>query len=258
MNISALYADVKKEVCCLVSRPKRILFDHLPKCGGSSLTTYLASNYPKRKIFCIEGSNPRESVESFKRLSQNNRYSIDLIQGHLAHELLDWIHPDTLKITVLRGPVDRIISHYYYVKLYKNHYLHEKVSRAAMTLEEYALSGLSNELRNWYTTHFSGYTVEEAEKSPEESIAKAAEIILRQYDVVGFLDDFTGFVATLKKKARLWSIYKDKKINVAKKRPALDEISLSIRNTIEQVNFLDIALYERIKERVEMRQENRW
>jgi hypothetical protein len=253
-NIKTLSEDIKKEAQYFVSRPKKILFDHLPKCGGSSLTTYLTANYPRRKVFCIEGGSPSESVESFKRLSQESRYSIDLIQGHLAHELLDFIHPDTFKIAVLRDPVDRIVSHYYYVKSSESHYLHDKVSRSAMTLKEYVLSDFSDELRNWYTTHFSGYTVKDAEERGEESVAKATEVILTQYDIVGFLENFTPFINNLQRKANLWATYQDKKINVTKKRPAIEEISFSVRGKIEQVNFLDVSLYKNIKKRVETRQ----
>lgn len=239
---------MKKEIRYFMSRPKKILFDHLPKCGGSSLNAYLAAHYPKRKVFSINGINPTESLKEFKSLSRHKRHSFDIVKGHLAHELFDFTHPNILKITVLREPVDRIISHYYYAKCKGNHYLHTKILESGMTLEEYASSDLSGELRNWYTTHFSGYSISDAESSPKESIARATEVILKRYNILGFLDDFTSFTKKLQNQAHLWSEYQDMRVNVTKKRPPLEVIPLTTIDRIEKINFLDIALYRNIRD----------
>ena len=107
--------EIKREIFSYFSKenPNKILFDHLPKCGGSSLNKYLEMHYPRRRTFSIDGYHPEVSVEKFKNLSKKNRHGYDLVKGHLAHELLDYVHPECLKVTVLREPVDRIISHYY-------------------------------------------------------------------------------------------------------------------------------------------------
>ena len=43
------------------------------------------------------------------------RHKYDLIAGIQAQQLIDYAHPECLKISILREPVDRIISHYYFV-----------------------------------------------------------------------------------------------------------------------------------------------
>lgn len=230
------------------SRPRKILFDHLPKCGGSSLKAYLEEHYPKRKTFSTDGSNPAVSVAEFSRLSQHNRYGYDLVKGHLAHELIDYVHPECLKVTVFREPVDRIISHYYYAKRTPAHYLYSKIHKSEMSLEDYATSGLSHELRNWYTTHFSGIAVDFAEQSPEESITKAVDVVLKRYDIIGFLDDFTSFIETLRNQAKLRCEYKNKKVNATQDRPSLNNVAPSTINLIEQENHLDIALYKKLRD----------
>jgi len=228
------------------NRPRKILFDHLPKCGGSSLNVYLSLHYPRKKTFSIDGWAPAESIDKFKNLSQNKRHGYDLVKGHFAHELLDYVHPDCFKVTVLREPVDRIISHYFYAKRTPGHYLYPKIVERGMSLEEYATSGLSGELRNWYTTHFSGLALSDAEKYPEESVTKAIEVLLARYDIIGLLNNFASFVETLQRKAKLRYEYKDGKDNVTKDRLSLYDVSPSTLEKIEKINHLDIAFYKRI------------
>jgi hypothetical protein len=116
-----------------------------------------------------------------------------------------------------------------------------------MSLEEYAVSGLSTELRNWYTTHFTGLSIRDAEKNPAESVAKAMDTIIKTYDVVGFLDAFESFLQAVRKKANLEHEYQGEKVNVTENRPQLDSIPLSAREKIVEVNQLDIDLYRKLK-----------
>ena len=116
-----------------------------------------------------------------------------------------------------------------------------------MSLEDYATSGLSGELRNWYTTHFSGLLADDAERTPEEAITKAADVVLNRYDIIGFLDDFSSFTETLRIQADLRYEYQNKKVNVTQDRPSTNDVTLSVITKIEQVNHLDIVLYKKIR-----------
>jgi len=232
------------------SRPRKILFDHLPKCGGTSLNVYLEAHYPRRKTFSINGINPTASVEYFKNLPQRKRHGYDLVKGHFAHELINYAHPECLRVTVLREPVDRIISHYYYAKRTQSHYLYSKIHSSKMSLEEYATSDLSGELRNWYTTHFSGLTVDAAELNPEESITNAVDVLINRYDIIGFLDNFSSFTENLRNQAGLRYKYQNRKVNVTQARPALNDVPQSVITKIKKVNHLDIALYRKVKDAI--------
>lgn len=225
------------------TKPRRVLFDHLPKCGGSSLGQYLESHYPRRTIFTTNGSRPKDSIGFFKGLPEKDRYGFRLIKGHLTNELFDYVHPECVKVTVLRDPVERMISHYFYAKRTPKHYLYSELNNSRMSLECYITSNLSGELRNWYTTHFSGLSVSLAEKAPQEAISKAADTLLGRYDVIGFLDEFQLFIEQLRDEARLSYEYRGDRVNVGRERPEVDQIPQSAIHKIEQVNQLDVVLY---------------
>ena len=244
--------ELKRELRYLLpaGRSSKILFDHLPKCGGSSLHKYLEDHYPKRKIFTTNGNNPSASVDEFRNYPQSKRHGYDLVKGHLANQLIDYVHPDCLKVTVLRDPIDRIVSHYYYAKRSPQHYLYAKIHESAMSLEDYVTSGLSEELRNWYTTHFSGLKVADAEDNPEKSINDTLEVMVQKYDLIGFLDEYSSFTDTLRDQAKLRLSYQNRKVNVTQGRLAINDVHQSTISKIEQINQLDIVLYSKLKDSI--------
>jgi len=190
------------------------------------------------------------SVKEFQSLPQALRYSYHLIFGHNANELLDFIHPDTITLTVLRDPIDRIVSHYFYVKQEKRHYLHERVMKSNIQLEDYVSYGLSTELRNWYTTYFTGLSIEEAETEAEESVRRAAEVILGRYDIIGFQDDLSAVMIKLRNAAKLSKPFDAQVRYLASRRISLQEVPKNIIKTISEVNFLDVKFYALLKKLV--------
>ena len=226
------------------TKPRKILFHHMPKCGGSTLTSYITAQYPYRKVFSINGPNRGESINKFKTFPKEKRYEYDLIQGHSAHKLLEYINPDCLKIIILRDPIERIVSHYYYVLRNSEHYLHSKVIKLGIELENYVSYDLSDELQNYYTTCFTGLSPVDAEEKPVLSVSKAAEFVMKNYDLIGFLDEFSYFTELLYKQARFKFKYNGRRFNVTQNRPALKDIPESTLKKIEKANSLDIELYK--------------
>ncbi len=247
LNRELAYLKGESRYLLPLPKPKKVLFDHLPKCGGSSLNLYLQAHYSRRKTFIISGLDPAASVKAFQSLSQSRRYEYDLVRGHLGREFLNYVHPECVVVTMMREPTNRIISHYYYAKRRKTHYLHSEIHKLNMTLEQYATSDLSAELRNWYVAHFSGLVPSDIEANPNDSLAKAVEVLTARYDIIGFLDEFETFIESLRCVAGLRENYNGIKSNVTTDRPPIQDIPQATIETIKDVNHLDIKLYQRIK-----------
>lgn len=233
------------------SRPKKIIFDHLPKCGGSSLYFYLRGNYPMRKTFSIDGFNSSESVHQFKKLPASRRHGYDFISGHGAHDLLKFVHSECLRITLFRDPIDRFISHFYYAKRTPGHRDYAAIHEFELTLENYVESDISYFWRNCYTTHFSGLSVEDTEKHPEESVTRAVNAVLKQYDIIGFLDQFSSFSDKVYEQANLRHVYQNKKINVTLDRPRIQTIDPKTIGNIRNLNQLDIIMYQKLRDEID-------
>lgn len=240
--------ELKKRLNNLIFKPKPVVFDHLPKCGGTSINNYLQSAFPKKYTFAMNGVSVQKSVEEFKKFSQKKRYKIKLIYGHLANELFDLAHPDAVLATVLREPVDRIISHYYYVKRRQSHYLYKKVKEQNIQLDEYCYHNLSPELENWYVTHFTGLSISEVQKNPTKSVDIAFKNITEKYHVIGFLNDIPLFINELKRYANIKTQFKNKIVNKTNGRIGIEEVDKFTIEKIAKKNLLDIELFKRLYE----------
>lgn len=77
-------------------------------------------------------------------------------------------------------------------------------------------------------------------------------MVLKHYDIIGFLEDFTSFIDTLRNQANFRYKYHDKRINVSRNRPPHENILQTTRRKIEEVNFLDIAFYRKNREAMDL------
>lgn len=250
MNIKSVKKRLMSEILFFLRRPKPILFDHLPKCGGNSINHYLEQNYPKRLVFRTDGKNPQYSVRNFKDLPLDQRLQYQLIIGHCAHELKDYVHPKAFKVTVLREPVDRIVSHYFYVKRNPHHYLHKRVVGENIGLAEYTLKDLSLELTNFYTSHFSGISSDAVSQNPPEAISIAVKNILTSYNLIGFQDNIQEFIEKIRLVCKLPSSLPLGRINATDKRKHLDDLSEKEVLNISSTNAADIEFFKLVKKAV--------
>lgn len=247
MGLSNLQRYIDQARSLALNQPQKVLFEHVPKCGGTTISYYLKSQYLDNTIFSIDGSNPSKSINYFMSLPEKKRYSYNLVQGHGAHRLRQYTHPAIKKATILRDPVDRIISHYYYVLRTPSHYLYTDVVVKRMSLIDCATSNLSGELRNNYVSRFLQIPAKEAESNPDESIMSAYNILQDEYDVVGTLDNLNSAMHSLAQIASFRFEFKAKKLNATVDRPKLMDVDQLTLNAIAEVNHLDVRLFELVK-----------
>jgi len=217
-----------------------------------TIQQYLKSQYLNRRIFSVRGRAPSTSIAFFKSLPEEKRHEFDLVIGHGAHRIRAYAHPDILKTTILRDPVDRIISHYYFAMRAPNHALHHEAANLKMPLADYVRSGLHGSLRNNYVTRFLQISAEEAEKNPEESVARAYQLLKKEYAIVGLLENLAPTLDRFAGISGFHNIYNPPLRNVARDRPKISEIDDSTIAAIREVNFLDVQLYQLIRNDADM------
>ncbi len=99
------------------SRGQTLIFTHIAKCGGTTFRKMFfdaAAHQPRASLF-IPGFTPISHDAVMGRLSRSNRRRLVIIAGHFnygIHELLGIRNP--VYYTVLRDPLKRAISHYYF------------------------------------------------------------------------------------------------------------------------------------------------
>lgn len=221
-----------------------IIFLHIPKTAGTTLQTIINKQFKREYVYELDNSNAQKSMEKFQHLPDSEKQKYKVILGHMWFGLHRYLPRASTYITVLRDPVDRVVSHYYFVKRRKDHYLHDIVESQRLSLKEYIENGLSTELNNGQTRLLSGCIDEKAYpfgKCPGALLEQAKKNLDRYFSIVGIQEEFTDTLSLIRKVLG-WST-PDFKENVTVNRPPKDEIPAETVAIIRHFNQLDIELY---------------
>lgn len=224
---------------------RKLLYVHVPKCAGISVKKFLQQHYSRWRTFSVY-QHGTEQCDRFRRLPASRRHAFDLIVGHNAHNLVDYCSPSTVLATIIRNPVDRIVSHYFYVREQPKHYLHKIVMRDRMTLRDYVNMQVSEELRNYMTCSFACATQEEAARDPDGTLERAWAILRDRYQVVGVVERLESAIEALRAATGMSMPWVNTRYNTTRARRSLDELTEVDRQAIIENNTLDLQLYRRV------------
>src|ERR1044071_10007863 len=94
----------------LVSEQTRVIFLHIPKTAGQSVHESL------RRLFAPEEICPARENFQLLPISIQELRRYRLFSGHLDWCLLDVVPQPRFTFTVLRRPIERIISFYFFLR----------------------------------------------------------------------------------------------------------------------------------------------
>lgn len=144
----------------------KIVFLHIPKTAGQSIHAGLVDAFGS-EVVCPARVNEQLQVMSIKEI---NKYSV--FSGHFDWSLLDCLKGNVYVFTVLRDPLERILSFYFYLYAKASKLSFEELSKpensgmksiVTLSPDEYFLGGnpsirrfLDNHYDNFYTYFFAG------------------------------------------------------------------------------------------------------
>ncbi len=220
-----------------------LIFLHIPKAAGSTLSKIMAKNYKPSTIYTI--GNPQE-IEEFKRLPKEKSEKIKLLQGHFHYGLHEFLSPSANYITILRNPTQRLISLYNYVIQERGHYLHDLVISQGMKLPDFIQSNISPELYNIQTIFIAGTEALGKFEPHSKEILETAKKNLKNHFITFGLSEKFDETLLLMKRALGWKFTNlfYTRINVTKLRPQIEIVSQNTLELIQKTNKLDIELYQ--------------
>lgn len=222
----------------------RILIDHLAKTGGHSVNDYIAdASYANAVCGGLIGDHQTLITK------YGGMHSV--ISGHIWFHG-EGLHPGWMYATVLRHPVNRVISWLSYLihdvsQNDPNNLLCIEARKFVDGIDFEMSLPFQESIKNYYVNHFASILVSRAELNDCDFIYWAIKAI-GQYDVVGFTDELGEFCI---KVAKIMNLKKNinpiKRINKTSKSININDIDKKIYNKILEYNDKDINFYDIIR-----------
>lgn len=213
-----------------------LIFLHIPKTAGTTLNRIIESQYSPFLIFTIDPHRIRATVERLRQLPERRRRRLRVVRGHLFYGIHEFLPQGATYITMLRDPVARALSAYYFVLRRPLNPLHRKLKRERLRVEDcLRLFPDRNNLQCKFIAGVAGTTF-----SDERLLDIAKENLTKSFSVVGISERFEESLTLISKRFG-WEVpfYENKK--VATSRPAVEP---RLADLIRENNRLDVELYE--------------
>lgn len=222
------------------NRDETLIFLHLPKTGGSTLSRILERHYSPRETLTLDAPGLAE----LKTLPDAQRARYRLIQGHLYFGLHRLVPGASTYVTFLRRPVERVLSFYYHASSKPDHYLYPSLTTERLNLKTLLARNLTEELCNLQTRMLAGEEWEDPQRIVTRAALDQAKANLRShFRFVGLMEEFDASLLLLHR-AFDWPLHFYVKENVAKEKPPGASLDVETRRMVAEANSLDFELYE--------------
>lgn len=229
---------------------RTVVFVHIPKTAGTTLACILYRHYSHDRIFFF-GCWPEigEGLRQYRRLppSAKTRYRVFL--GHQPFGLHEYVPKPVKYMTLLRDPVERVISHYYHRYRKKHPNDPQSIYQPLVSLEDYVVS--EPFWHNWQCKFLHGPAdVFATNGSCPKTIDTVKRNIEEHSVMVGLTERFDESLV-LFKMALGWGAPCYTRMNIGNGRPRKQDLSGNVVKAIEQANELDMELYRFAEKRFE-------
>ena len=235
-------ADADAHVDPLPSAPV-VLFLHVPKAGGQTLGEYVYNQCrapSKREPDALDAGVAFLDYGFFKGADNSvpaqvrgllARRDWRAVVGHFSFGLHEHVARESTYVTILRDPVERVASLYYFLKL-----------RETMSLAEFAASPPFAEVDNDQTRRLAGADPPVG-GCTAETLRAAKENLRRHFAVAGTTERFDETLILLKRKLGWNREIVSYPRNVNAERPPTRTLAPEVVAAVRRRNELDFELW---------------
>ena len=218
--------------------PEAVIFLHVPKTAGTTLNRLIEWEYDLFQMYSVDPVFFRWSAAHLRKLSKERLRKIRVFKGHMLFGLHEILPQPATYITVLRDPIERTLSAFYFMRSYKLHPLYWKFRRENWTLEDF-VRRLPRE--NVQCKIVAGAVYEEP--CTAEIFEQAKHNLDHHFSVVGLSERFEETLALMKLRFG-WKLKSYTSFNITRPRPKKHDLPQSTLGLITEKNSFDVMFYD--------------
>ncbi|WP_420645708.1 sulfotransferase family 2 domain-containing protein [Candidatus Leptofilum sp.] len=228
--------------------PSTIIYLHIPKTAGSTLHAIHNQLYSPNQLMHLKGDPHIDTaVAQFKQLDTATKQSIQLLTGHIEYGMHNWLPQPATYFTILRDPVERVLSYYYFILRTPIHPRHEEMTQHNTSIADFALHILGH---NNQTRFVAGTWLEDI-PCTEETLSLAKQHIEQDFALVGLSEQFDTTLLLLKHHFNWPRLPYYHSRNVTQNRPSREQVDDETLAIIHETQAYDLALYNFAQKRFE-------
>jgi hypothetical protein len=223
------------------------VFIHIGKTAGSSVRASLSDYFPTGNTCPLVFHN------QIKTMSDDEKTRYELYCAHIGYELALSLAGDPKRVfSLLRDPVDRVLSLYFYWREVEGGAMGPKLAKE-LELEEFLESnaaGIVVDVRNtqtWQLAFSHDALTRKTKKKAlsEDAIYERAIQNVESLGVIGVQEYLDQFIEQLNHTYR-WTLPTPDRLNTTGNRSTKDQIPDTTRRRIQALNAMDLELYAHV------------
>jgi len=218
-----------------------LVFVHLRKTAGTTVSYVMWRQFRGKEIVNLNAPSLELAHQKWHALPAERRAEIKAIRGHLPFSRDLFAPRQTTCFTLLRDPVERVISEYYFQLRNASEKLHSGLIREGLTLDQFVRGESFADVHNTQTRMLAGAP---AQAAPGELLELAWVNLRDRIRVFGMRERFDESMLLFRQALGWrWIIYRP--VNVNHRRPSIGAVDAETVQAIERANALDRELYSR-------------
>ncbi|MCC7528094.1 MAG: sulfotransferase family 2 domain-containing protein [Candidatus Melainabacteria bacterium] len=225
-----------------------IVFTHIQKTAGNSVIAYLRRCLTRPRVARIHELE-MATGEKTKEVVDSKFGQYDVLAGHIPFSRRVDLMTDrpSVNISIMREPIDRVVSLYYYLKANAS-WLDQgkRIVEEKMSIADFAYSDVyfDNHMVRMLCDSDPAHAPER--ECTKEMLEQAKVNVVKNFLLIGVTEQIDEFLSVLAE-VFCWSLEDVPKENVNEMRAPLSKVSPEAIKALSERNCYDVELYQFVK-----------